>query len=213
MRVSLRGVQLSPETGMASTQTTGCAALELSEAHAREPPHPPRVAITMPPCPTFRLSRARATLDADTRVNPSTRPTRPSTGPSCPARPALSRGAGHRSSSSASSSSVLLPRFARRPASKLSPHIDKLSHSQQDNEDAFCKALEQDLGRSAFETTAAELIPIKAEINDVCDHFEKWAKPQKAKTSLTWVAAKPVVYSEPKGEHLRLLGCRRLCRS
>lgn len=73
---------------------------------------------------------------------------------------------------------------------------------QQDNEDAFCKALEQDLGRPAFETITAELTPIKAEINDVCDHFEKWAKPQKAKTVFNWAAAKPTVYSEPKGASL-----------
>ncbi|GAA5941769.1 hypothetical protein JCM3775_000098 [Rhodotorula graminis] len=86
-----------------------------------------------------------------------------------------------------------------RPLAWRRNQIKQLGFLVQDNEDAFCKALEQDLGRPAFETITAELTPIKAEINDVCDHFEKWAKPQKAKTAFSWVAAKPTVYSEPKG--------------
>ncbi|GAA5905142.1 hypothetical protein JCM8208_000292 [Rhodotorula glutinis] len=86
-----------------------------------------------------------------------------------------------------------------RPLAWRRNQIKQLGFLVQDNEDAFCKALEQDLGRPAFETITAELTPIKAEINDVCDHFEKWAKPQKAKTVFNWAAAKPTVYSEPKG--------------
>lgn len=45
----------------------------------------------------------------------------------------------------------------------------------------------------------AELNPLKGEINEAYDHLDKWAKPDKVKTSLVWGLAKATVYSEPKG--------------
>ncbi|GAA6056638.1 hypothetical protein JCM3770_006323 [Rhodotorula araucariae] len=86
-----------------------------------------------------------------------------------------------------------------RPIAWRKSQIQQLGLLVQDNEDAFVKALTQDLGRPAFETITAELNPMKAEINEVYRHVEKWAKPQRVKTALTWVAAKPTIYSEPKG--------------
>ncbi|BGP39510.1 Hexadecenal dehydrogenase [Rhodotorula kratochvilovae] len=86
-----------------------------------------------------------------------------------------------------------------RPVAWRKAQIKQLGLLVQDNEDAFVKALEQDLSRPAFETITAELNPIKAEINEVYRHVEKWAKPQRVKTAVTWISAKPTVYSEPKG--------------
>lgn len=50
-----------------------------------------------------------------------------------------------------------------------------------------------------METQVGELEPMKAEINEAYAELDKWARPRRVKTSLTWVAAKPTVYSEPKG--------------
>ncbi|BGO91106.1 Hexadecenal dehydrogenase [Rhodotorula toruloides] len=86
-----------------------------------------------------------------------------------------------------------------RPIAWRKAQIKKLGFLVQDNEDAFVRALEQDFGRPAFETITAEINPVKAEINEVYDHLEKWAKPRRVKTSATWYATKPTVYSEPKG--------------
>lgn len=61
--------------------------------------------------------------------------------------------------------------------------------------------MESDFGRPAFETIVAELNPVKAEINEVYDHVEKWAKPDNVSTVFMWKAAKPKVYHEPKGRH------------
>ncbi|GAA5912424.1 hexadecenal dehydrogenase [Sporobolomyces salmoneus] len=86
-----------------------------------------------------------------------------------------------------------------RPVSWRKHQIKQLGFLIQDNEDAFVKALETDFGRPAFETIVAELNPVKAEINEVYDHVEKWATPTKVSTVFMWKAAKPTVYYEPKG--------------
>ncbi|GAA5898889.1 hypothetical protein JCM5296_004411 [Sporobolomyces johnsonii] len=86
-----------------------------------------------------------------------------------------------------------------RPLEWRKHQIKQLGFLVQDNEDAFVSALEQDLGRPAFETIVAELNPVKAEINEVYDHVEKWAKPKRVKTVAMWKLSKPTVYSEPKG--------------
>ncbi|GAA5840296.1 hypothetical protein JCM5353_002815 [Sporobolomyces roseus] len=86
-----------------------------------------------------------------------------------------------------------------RPVSWRKHQIKQLGFLVQDNEDAFVKALESDFGRPAFETIVAELNPVKAEINEVYDHVEKWAKPDAVSTVFMWKAAKPKVYHEPKG--------------
>ncbi|GAA5989670.1 hypothetical protein JCM5350_001658 [Sporobolomyces pararoseus] len=86
-----------------------------------------------------------------------------------------------------------------RPVSWRKHQIKQLGFLIQENENAFVKALESDFGRPAFETIVAELNPVKAEINEVYDHVEKWAKPTKVSTVFMWKAAKPAVYHEPKG--------------
>ncbi|GAA6008463.1 hexadecenal dehydrogenase [Rhodotorula paludigena] len=86
-----------------------------------------------------------------------------------------------------------------RPIAWRKHQIKQLGFLVQDNEDAFCAALEKDLGRPHFETITAEINPMKAEINDVHDHVAHWAKPTRVKTSPTWMAAKPTIYHEPKG--------------
>ncbi|KWU41154.1 aldehyde dehydrogenase [Rhodotorula sp. JG-1b] len=77
--------------------------------------------------------------------------------------------------------------------------IKQLGFLIQDNEQQFCRALEQDFGRPAFETITGELNPAKQEIQEVYNHLDKWAKPVRVKTSFAWKGVKPTVYQEPKG--------------
>ncbi|GAA5822468.1 hypothetical protein JCM10212_000551 [Sporobolomyces blumeae] len=86
-----------------------------------------------------------------------------------------------------------------RPVEWRKHQIKQLGFLVQDNEDAFVKALESDFGRPPFETIVAELNPVKAEINEVYDHVDKWAKPKRVSTVAMWKMSKPTVYHEPKG--------------
>lgn len=172
------------ETSVDNIQKVSLGPLSLARADGAAPPRTPSIAC----------SPARTAL---------CRPTTPSPRPSCPARPAPSPGASTRLSSSASSSSVSLLLAFSPLSSPSSLPLTRLYRLQQDNEDAFCAALEKDLGRPHFETITAEINPMKAEINDVHDHVAHWAKPTRVKTSPTWVAAKPTIYHEPKGTDAR----------
>lgn len=87
--------------------------------------------------------------------------------------------------------------------------IKQLGFLIQDNEQEFCRALEQDFGRPAFETITGELNPAKQEIEEVYHHLDQWAKPVRVKTSFAWKGVKPTVYQEPKGAvHVRPLSIK-----
>ncbi|GAA6041039.1 hypothetical protein JCM8097_004687 [Rhodosporidiobolus ruineniae] len=77
--------------------------------------------------------------------------------------------------------------------------IRRLGAMVQENESAFVAALQSDFSRPAFETLTGELAPMKAEILEALHSLDKWAKPERVKTSAMWYAAKPTVYYEPKG--------------
>ena len=83
--------------------------------------------------------------------------------------------------------------------------IKQLGFLIQDNEQQFCRALEKDFGRPAFETITGELNPAKQEIEEVYNHLDKWAKPVRVQTSFAWKGVKPTVYQEPKGAPRRPL--------
>ncbi|SCZ93841.1 BZ3500_MvSof-1268-A1-R1_Chr6-3g08920 [Microbotryum saponariae] len=77
--------------------------------------------------------------------------------------------------------------------------LKQLGFLIQDNEAAFIEALRSDLSRPEFETTIAELNPLKTDVNEAYDHLDKWAKPVKAKTTAVWALANAYIYNEPKG--------------
>lgn len=73
-----------------------------------------------------------------------------------------------------------------------------------DNTDAWCEALEKDLGRSKFETMFAEVMLTVTEAVEAVNDLEKWAKKEKVHGGLAWGFHNPHVRREPKGTVLVL---------
>jgi aldehyde dehydrogenase (NAD+) len=68
-----------------------------------------------------------------------------------------------------------------------------------DNRDTFINALQQDLGKPAFETETTELQLVISEIDHASRHLRRWMKPQRAATPLIAQLARSYTLAEPKG--------------
>ena len=60
-------------------------------------------------------------------------------------------------------------------------------------------AVEEDLGKSAFESFATELVMVYDEIDFAMKHLKDWAKEKRVKASLAQMPGKGCVYHEPRG--------------
>ncbi len=68
-----------------------------------------------------------------------------------------------------------------------------------ENEDAFTKALHDDLGRHELEAYSADIGFTKAEIKHLLKHVASWAKPTKVFATMTAMPAKGRIIPEPLG--------------
>ena len=66
-------------------------------------------------------------------------------------------------------------------------------------EDAICKALESDLGKSPGEAYMTEIGIVLSEISNAIRHLRKWAKPEKKHMPLSLFPAKGQIIKEPYG--------------
>ena len=66
-------------------------------------------------------------------------------------------------------------------------------------EDAICKALESDLGKSPGEAYMTEIGIVLSEISNAIRHLSKWAKPEKKHMPLSLFPAKGQIIKEPYG--------------
>ncbi|CAO1636635.1 unnamed protein product [Sympodiomycopsis kandeliae] len=82
--------------------------------------------------------------------------------------------------------------------------LKQLTHLLTDNEDAWCQALDKDLGRNKFETLFAEVMLTVTEAVEAVHNLEKWAKDEKVSGGLAWGFHNPHVRREPKGTVLIL---------
>ena len=69
----------------------------------------------------------------------------------------------------------------------------------QDNEQALIDAVHKDLNRVGHETVVGEIIPTIHEVKEALSNLDKWAKPQKVKTTAAWALAKATLTPQPKG--------------
>ncbi len=77
--------------------------------------------------------------------------------------------------------------------------LRSLAYCFQENADAFCKAINKDLGRSHFETTFAEVSGILNEIVEALHDIDGWAKDEKKWGGLQWATHGVILRKEPKG--------------
>lgn len=56
--------------------------------------------------------------------------------------------------------------------------LKKLRKAVRENEEAFERALNEDLGRSAFESYLCDIGPLISEINEIIRHLRRWARPE-----------------------------------
>ncbi|PWN29185.1 aldehyde dehydrogenase [Jaminaea rosea] len=82
--------------------------------------------------------------------------------------------------------------------------LKQLAFMLQDNEDAFCEALNKDLGRHKFESMFAELMTTITEAVEAVHSVKSWAKKEKVSPGLAWGFHNPHVRREPKGTVLIL---------
>lgn len=78
-------------------------------------------------------------------------------------------------------------------------HLKLLKISIKNNEDKILDALKKDLNKSEFEGFMTEVALLYEEINYICSHLKKWAKPKRVKTPLTHFPSKSYIHSEPYG--------------
>jgi aldehyde dehydrogenase (NAD+) len=77
--------------------------------------------------------------------------------------------------------------------------LKRLQASVVSNEKAIIKAMQDDLGKSEFESYASEIGLFYQEIRLHIRKLEKWAKPVRVRTPVYSFPAKSIVYSEPYG--------------
>jgi len=78
----------------------------------------------------------------------------------------------------------------------------KLKEVINDHEEAIAEALMQDLGKSKFESIISEVDFVTHEIDMALKNLDRWAKPKKVGSPLTFFPVKSYIYSEPYGKVL-----------
>jgi len=85
---------------------------------------------------------------------------------------------------------------------KVSFRIDalqKLKRAIVANEREICAALGQDIGKPELEAVVSEIALVTREIDFICRHLRRWARPQRVRTSLLNAPAKGSVRCQPLG--------------
>ena len=77
--------------------------------------------------------------------------------------------------------------------------LKKLKELLIKNEEILLNALYLDLGKSKAEAYMSEISLVLSEINLMLKNIKKWAKPVKAKRSITTLTSDNVIYTEPFG--------------
>ncbi|MCK5915138.1 MAG: aldehyde dehydrogenase, partial [Deltaproteobacteria bacterium] len=77
--------------------------------------------------------------------------------------------------------------------------LQKLKRAIVVNEQALCTALAKDLGKPELEAVISETAIVIREIEFTCRHLQRWAAPQKIRTSLLNYPSKGVISCEPLG--------------
>lgn len=88
---------------------------------------------------------------------------------------------------------------ATLPVAFRQKQLRKLRLSLLAHEQAIYKAFKLDLNKSQFETYESEIGLVLQEISDMCSHLPRWAKAQRAKTSLVNMPGTSKIYPEPYG--------------
>jgi aldehyde dehydrogenase (NAD+) len=78
-------------------------------------------------------------------------------------------------------------------------HLDNLKQLIINHKSEICTALEQDLGKPAFESWLMEINMLVGEIEFCSKSLKKWMKPKKVKTPVSLQPAKSYLLPEPKG--------------
>lgn len=86
-----------------------------------------------------------------------------------------------------------------RPLEWRRAQLDGLLRFLDDHEDALVAALATDLGRPRLEAYSADIGASANEISHIADHFEKWARPRRARIPLVTRPGRGEVRPEPLG--------------
>src|SRR5690625_4105182 len=77
--------------------------------------------------------------------------------------------------------------------------LEKLYDAILEHEDSIMHALQQDLGKSAFESYATEIGFVLSSISYMLKSIDDWVKPEKVKTPVHLQPAKSFIVREPYG--------------
>ena len=91
---------------------------------------------------------------------------------------------------------------ATRPESSRRAALEGLRRAIEEHEDDICRALQEDMGKSAMESYMAEIGMVKSELSYMERHLHRLMKRKRAATPLAQFAASSFVYPEPYGNVL-----------
>ena len=80
--------------------------------------------------------------------------------------------------------------------------LSSLEQAVRQNENELCRALEQDLGKSHYESYMCEISLVLEEIRFAKRHLARWMRPRRAPVSASQMPARGFVISEPLGTSL-----------
>ena len=86
-----------------------------------------------------------------------------------------------------------------KPYSFRMDQLKKLMNWINTNEQAILEALEDDLGKSAYEAYLTEVAMVKQELKDAIHHLKRWMKPRRARTAIGQLPGTCRMYAEPYG--------------
>jgi aldehyde dehydrogenase (NAD+) len=86
-----------------------------------------------------------------------------------------------------------------RPVAWRKQQLKQLRKLVKENEEALLGALEEDLGKPAFEGWVTEINVLYAEIDHTLQHFEDWLAPEEVPTPMIAQPATSTIHREPLG--------------
>ena len=75
--------------------------------------------------------------------------------------------------------------------------LRRLKQAIKQREGAILAALQQDLHKAELEAYMTEIGILYHEIDHVCKHLKRWAKPRRVMTAITHIGSKGLIYPEP----------------
>jgi len=91
---------------------------------------------------------------------------------------------------------------ATRPVPFRKTMLRRLCRAIQDHEEQFIKALQQDLGKSAFEAYSNEIGIVYREIRHALGHLNRWARPRRLLPDFYLLPGRGKIIPEPYGSVL-----------